>query len=104
MEGQSPSNIHERMTAVYGDSVLSRTMVFEWARRFKDGQLNIEDRPRSRRPISATDEKKIKVVGNLVVEDRRITIQEIPEIPGISSSNVRGILHGDLHMTKICSA
>ena len=47
LEGRSPSNIHERMTAVYGNSVPSRTMIFEWARGFKDGQLNIEDSPRS---------------------------------------------------------
>ena len=84
LEGQSPSNIHERMTAVYGDSAPSRTMIFEWARRFKDGQLNIEDSPRSGRPISATDEKNIQAGEKLVVEERRITIHEIAEILRIS--------------------
>ena len=29
LESQSPSNIHERMTAVYGASAPSRTMVFK---------------------------------------------------------------------------
>ena len=84
MEGQSSSNIYERMTAVYGgDSAPSRKILFEWARRFKNGQLNIEDSLRSGRPIRATDEKNIKAVENLVVEDRRITIQEIAESLGI---------------------
>ena len=78
LEGQSPSNIDERMTAVYGDSAPSRTMLFEWARRFKNGQLNIEDSPRNGRSVSTTDEKNIKVVENLVVDNRRITTQEIP--------------------------
>ena len=77
MKDQSPSNIHERMIAVFGDSVSSCTMVFEWVRRFKNGQLNIEGSPRSDRPISAMDEKSVKAVENLVVEDRRISIQEI---------------------------
>ncbi|CAF4844368.1 unnamed protein product [Rotaria sp. Silwood1] len=103
LEGQSPSNIHERMTAIYGDSAPSRTMVFEWVPRFKNGQLNIEESPRSWRPISTTDEKTIKVVENLVIEDRRITIQEIAEILSISSGTVHGILHDHLHMTKVCS-
>ena len=71
-------------------------MLFEWARRFKHGQLNIDDSPRSSRPISAIDEKDIKPVENPVVEDCRITIQEIAEIRGI----VRGILHDHLHVTK----
>ena len=91
------------MTVVYGDSTPSCTMVFEWARRFKDGQLNIEDSPRSGRPISSTDEKNIKAIENLVVEDRRITIQEIAKILGISSGTVHGILHDHVHMTKVCS-
>ena len=91
------------MTAVYDDSAPSRTMVFEWAHRFKNGQLNIKHSLRSGRSISATDEKNVKVVENLVVEDRRITIQKIAEILGISSGSVRGILHDHLHMTKVCS-
>ena len=62
LEGRSPTNIHGRITAVYGDSTPSRTMVFELARRFKDGQVNIEDSPRSGRPISATDKKNIKAL------------------------------------------
>ena len=78
-------------------------MVFEWARRFKNGQLNIEESPRSGRPISATNEKNIKAVENLVVEDRRITIQKIAEIRSILSGTVHGILHDHLHMTKVCS-
>ena len=92
------------MTAVYGDSGSSRTMLFEWARPFKNGKLKIEDRPRSGPPISATNDKNIKAVEKLVVEDRQITIQEIAEILGISSSTVHGILDDHLHMTKVYSA
>ena len=58
LEGQSPSNIHQRMTAVYGDNAPSHTMIFEWARRFKNGQLNIDDSLRSDRPISVTEREK----------------------------------------------
>ena len=85
LEGQSTSNIHQCITAVYGNSAPPRTMLFEWARRFMDGQLNIENRPRSGRPISAPDERNIKAVEKLVIEDRRITIQEIAEILRIST-------------------
>ena len=46
LEGQSPTNIYKRMVVVYGDHTPSRTAVFEWVRRFKNGQLNIEDNPR----------------------------------------------------------
>ena len=56
-------------------------------------QFNIEDSPISGPPNSATDEKGIKAVENLIVEDRRITIQEIAEILGISGGTVHAILH-----------
>ena len=97
-----PSNIHEGITVVYGDSAPSRTMIFQWARRFNNGQLNIKDRRRSGRTISATNQRTIKVRENLVVEDRRITIREIAETRSISSGTVHGILHHHLHMTKVC--
>ena len=103
LEGQSPSNIHERMTAVYGDSAPSRTMVFEWGRRFKNRQLNIEDSPSSGRTIRTTDERTIRTVEDLIIEDRRITIQAIAETLSISNGTVHGILHDHLHMTKVCS-
>ena len=83
-EDQLPSNIHECMTAVYGDSAPSRSILFEWDCRFNNGQLNIEDRPRSARLISATDEKNVQAGEKLVVEERRITIHEIAEILRIS--------------------
>ena len=67
------------------------------------GILNIEDRPSSGRTISATDERTIRAVENLVIEDRRITIQAIAEILSISSGTAHGILHDHLHMTKVCS-
>ena len=93
LEGQSPSNIHERMTAVYGDSAPSRTMLFQWIRRFKNGQLNIEDRRRSGQPISTMDEKNIKAAENLAVEDRRITIREIEEIANSLFKNMNELKH-----------
>ena len=75
-------------------------MLFEWTRRFKNGQFNIESRRRSAQPISATDEKNIKAGENLVVEDCRTIIQKIAEILG---GTVHGILHDHLHMTRVCS-
>ena len=60
------------MAAVYGDCALSRTMLFQWACRFKSEQLNIEESLRSGRLISAMDEKNINL-------NRRIPVQEIAE-------------------------
>ncbi|CAF3527620.1 unnamed protein product [Rotaria sp. Silwood1] len=76
------------MVVVYGDYVPSRTTVFEWIRRFKDGQLNVEDSPKCGRPITTTDDQTIKAVECLIIEDRRITIQQIADALGISTGTV----------------
>ncbi|CAF1555029.1 unnamed protein product [Rotaria sp. Silwood1] len=102
-KGQSPTNIYERMMAVYGDNAPSRTTVFYWVRRFKDRQLSIENDPRCGRPITATDDQTIADVESLIIEDRRITIQQIADILSISTGTVHGIIHDHLHMTKVSS-
>ncbi|CAF1533617.1 unnamed protein product, partial [Rotaria sp. Silwood1] len=110
LEGHSPSNIYERMVVVYGDHAPSRTRVFEWAHRFKDGRLNKLDplripiflKNRNRRPaITATDDQTVKAIESLIIEDRRITIHQIADAVGISTDTVDGIIHDQLHMTKV---
>jgi hypothetical protein len=47
------------LTEAYGDATLSRTMVFNWHKAFKEGRENVDD-PRSGKPISLTNEKMWK--------------------------------------------
>ena len=78
LEGESPSNIYKHMVVVYGDHTPSHTTAFEWTCRFKDEQLNIEDNPRCGRPITTTNNETVEVIESLmIIEDRRITIQQI---------------------------
>ena len=44
------------LTEAYGDATLSRTMVFKWHKDFKESRENVEDDPRSGRPISSTND------------------------------------------------
>ena len=48
-------------TEAYGDATVSRTMVFKWHKAFKEGRENVEDDPRSGRPISSTN-RNVEVV------------------------------------------
>ena len=40
------------LTEAYGDATLSRNIVFKWYKAFKEGRENVEDDPRSGRPIN----------------------------------------------------
>ena len=103
LEGQSPKNIHERMERVYGDMCPPYTTVKNWAQDIRLGRRSIQDEPRSGRPSTATTEENIETVEKLIMEDRRITLDMIAHIMGISHGTVFNIIHEELMMTKICA-
>ena len=47
-------------------------MVFKWHNAFKEGRENVEDDPRSGRPISSTNDENVEVVRAVMVKDRRL--------------------------------
>jgi len=40
-----PIEIHRRMRIQYGDRCTSRTQVYEWTEKFKNGVTSVEDSP-----------------------------------------------------------
>ena len=45
-EGVKPIEIHRRMNIQYVDRCMSRTQVYEWTEKFKNGVTSVEDSPR----------------------------------------------------------
>ena len=91
------------LTEAYGDATLSRTMVFKWHKVFKEGRENVENDPRSRRPISSTNDENVEVVRAVMVKDRRLSVTMIAEETGLDRNAVHRILSVHLHMRKICA-
>ncbi|UYV62570.1 hypothetical protein LAZ67_2001123 [Cordylochernes scorpioides] len=63
---------------------MSQTQVYFWYKRFKDGRKSIADDSRSGRPLTSTTDRNIGQVRDLIVADRKNTIDNISEILGIS--------------------
>ena len=76
---KSATETFASLTKAYGDATLSRTMVFKWHKVFKEGQENVEDDPRSGRPISSTNDKNVEVVRAVMVKDCRLSVRMIAE-------------------------
>jgi len=49
---KSATETFASLTQAYGDTTLTRTMVFKWHKAFKEGRENVENDPHSGRPIS----------------------------------------------------
>ncbi|PNF34473.1 hypothetical protein B7P43_G11241 [Cryptotermes secundus] len=94
------------LKAAYKDDAMGKTQVFEWFSRFKNGEMSIDDKPRSGRPSTArTHENVDKIQGTMSVreiyEDRRKTIDQLSEETNISWSTVQRILTEGLHMRRV---
>jgi transposase len=58
--GKTPTEIHNALHEVCGDSVVDRSTVSRWSSRFREGRVGIQDNPRSGRPeknVSANNRK-----------------------------------------------
>ena len=88
---------------VYGDEAMSRSRVFDWHRRFKEGREDLDDDPRAGRPSTSKTEENVERVRQVVRGDRRLTVRMIADEVGMNHNAVWEIITEDLGMRKICA-
>ena len=85
---KSATETFTSVTEAYGDATVSSTMVFKWHKAFKEGRENVEDDPRSGRPISSTNDSYVEVVRAVMEKDRRLSFRMIAEETGLNKTAV----------------
>ena len=75
--------------------------VTQWCKKFKSGLDSVEDAPHVHRPKTATLQKIVEKVTNLVATDARFTTRHIAQCIGISVGAAHTILRRDLKMRTI---
>lgn len=101
--GKTAAETLEMLKAAYKDDALNKSCVYEWFKRFKNGDMSIEDQPRSGRPCTARTDTNVEIIRTLVLEDRRRTIDQLENISGLSWSSIQRILSEDLHLRRIAA-
>jgi histone-lysine N-methyltransferase SETMAR len=101
--GKSFSETYELIQKAYLSDAYSRTRVYEWHKRFKDGRKSIESDPHPEKERIATSESMVNTARVIVLEDRRITLRELGDILGVSQTTAHTILRDYLHMRKVCA-
>ena len=80
----------------------SRSLVFKWHKRFKDGRKSIlDDKGRGRRLIIGP--ALVTSVEQFVNQDRRVTIRKIAAEMGMSYGSAWTVLRDHLEMTRVCT-
>ncbi|GFW11690.1 histone-lysine N-methyltransferase SETMAR [Trichonephila clavipes] len=89
-KGENAVQAKKKLTDVYGEGVLTVRQCQNWFAKFRSGNFDVEDAPRSGRPVEA-DKDAIKA---LVDANRRITTREIGLRLNLSNSTVYDHLKG----------
>ncbi|EZA54179.1 Histone-lysine N-methyltransferase SETMAR, partial [Ooceraea biroi] len=72
----------------YGEDALKLRQCQNWFTKFRSGDFNVKDAPRSGRPIEIDDDK----IKALIDSNRRLTTREIAENLNVSKSSVENHL------------
>ena len=86
--GKTPTKALKLFQEVYGDDKMSRTCLFEWHRRFKEGREEVEDDHRSGRPSTSRTDENVERVRPKVWSDRRLTARMIADKLGMNSERM----------------
>ena len=94
--GMAAAEIHDVMLGTLTESAPSHATVTSWIRNLKRGRDNVEDDPRSGRPLIATTKDNLDLALHMVMQDRRISCRQIAERLVISIERANKILPGHL--------
>jgi DNA-binding MarR family transcriptional regulator len=104
-ENESITNIHRRLTNVFGDMAVDKSTVSRWVKRLassEQGQGNVSDLPRLGGPSTAVTPATMRRADSHIRNDRKITTRELAAILGIGKGNVDKIIH-QLGYSKVCA-
>lgn len=99
--GRTPTQTYEMMRTTSLNSHVSRSLVFRWHKRFKDGQDDLKDeRGRGRQRDIATSSLTTSI-REAVMEDRRLTVRTLAQRFDVGNGTVHRILKDELLMSKV---
>lgn len=94
---------HARLMVAWGDQAPSDRTVLNWFHEYQQGNLKVEDDPRSGRPRTSVNEQMIDAVRTIIEDDPRSIYQQIAAILSISSGSINSIIHNHWNFRKVCA-
>ena len=91
------------MKKVYSDDCMSRTQVYTWFTRFKNGREDLNDDLRPGRPEVSSRAELVEKGREIIGIDAKFTTRMLAEELNRSKNTIRSILTEDLGKRKVCA-
>lgn len=101
--GVDPTTIHQELVTAYGAQAISYSAVQKRSKLVREGEMEIEEKPRSGRPVSETTQENIDLVRRLIEEDPHSTYDDLEAETELSRGTISNIIHDHLKMRKVTS-
>jgi transposase len=98
-----PKTIHEELATALGSNAPSYQTIARWTKRFREGREDVNDDPRSGRPVSELTDENIELVRQVIINDPHSTYDEIIDETSVPRVTIERITHNCLKMKKITS-
>ena len=82
---------------------MDHSTVSQWASRFREGRVSIQDDPRSRRPVTAMDDTSVVIISTLLEEDRCKSCEENVHEANMSTTSAFRIMTHTFQKRKIAA-
>ena len=96
--GKSFFDIRKDLHTVYGDSCISKSAISKWMNRFKKRRDTTKSDKRKGRPVTVSNKRKVAEILEYILEDRRVTVENVAEHFGISYGTAQDIMSNKLRM------
>ena len=91
------------MRTQYGDRCMSRTQVYEWTEKFRNGVTSVEDSPCPGPALKVIMEDNTAAVEKVIGENRGVTVKNVASLLDISVGSAHHIIHDEPKFRKVCA-
>lgn len=101
--GKKFAETYKLLKNVYGDGCMSRTQVYMWFMRFKNGREDLNDDPKPGRPEARNHAELVEKVREIIAVDGNMTVKMLAEELNSTTFTIWTILTKDLGKRKVCA-
>ena len=95
-KGEKSNKIFQKLNRVYNDKAHSYTFVKKWLTRFKTGQTEFQDEPRSGRPKQEMTKKNKQLISKTIEDNPRVGKSYLEKLTGIPATTLKNFINNDL--------